>query len=200
MTGQKTHDTCGRWGGFKSDWSPLFISKTTVSLWQHSAETTSNLVGSSVFSPRIKSWRSKEEPPEGAQIVTQLMYSGRPRHTSTNPRTPLCSSDRMHDRNEALLWTASHTQTVLFATQKREATQNHRKSQIEFESKVSAELSAQKSEISQKKYLSTGRRRPCRDPCGVSGKMVSCKKKLIRGYGRLTRVFSLAALKMSRST
>lgn len=97
--------------------------------------------------------------------------------TPPHPRTPLCRSDRMHDRNEALLWTASHTQTLLFVTQKREATQNQRKSQIEFESKVSAELSEQKSEISQKISINLGRRRPCRDPCGVSGKMVSCKKK-----------------------
>lgn len=67
---------------------PSLHLQTTVSLWQHSAETTSDLVGSAVFSPRIKSSRSKEEPPEGAEMVTQLMYSGTPRHTNTNPRTP----------------------------------------------------------------------------------------------------------------
>lgn len=110
------------------------------------------------------------------------MYSGTPRHTNTNPRTP---AHPFVDLIECTIETRPFCELPLthrryfLGTQKREATQNQRKSQIEFESKVSAELSEQKSEISQKISINLGRRRPCRDPCGVSGKMVSCKKKKV---------------------
>lgn len=114
-------DTWHMWqvrGGSKSDWSPLHLQNDCFPLttfgWG-SVETFTELC------LLTKSLRSKEEPPEGAEIVTQLMYSGTSRDTWTqSPAPPL-----------ALIWTNARSkrgsfvnrvsQTVLFKTQKQEA-------------------------------------------------------------------------------
>lgn len=46
---------------------------------------------------------SKEEPPEGAAILTQLMSLGTDTHKPKPLRLPLRWSERRRDRNEALL-------------------------------------------------------------------------------------------------
>lgn len=100
---------------------PLFISKTTVSLWQHSAEATSKLVQSSVFSLCKKSLRSKEEPPEGAAIVTLLMYSGTSRHTRTQTPAHPPALIWMNVQSKWGSFVNRVSQTVLFKTQKQKA-------------------------------------------------------------------------------
>lgn len=69
---------------------PLFIFQTTVFLWQHSEKTTLKLVQSSVFSPCINSFRSKEGTREGVAIVTETMYADTHRNAQTQtPHTSL---------------------------------------------------------------------------------------------------------------
>lgn len=95
---------------------PLFISQTTVFLWQHSEETTLKLVQSSVFSPCINSFRSKEGTREGVAIVTETMYAGTHRSAQTqtpHPHTPLCRSDWIQNQNKTLFKTVSHRRNFL---------------------------------------------------------------------------------------
>lgn len=97
---------------------PLFISKTTVFLWQHSRETTFKLVQISVSSPCINSFRSKEGTRKGVRIVTQTMYASAHahRHTQTQtpyPRTPLCRSDWIQNQNKTVFKMVSLRQCFL---------------------------------------------------------------------------------------
>lgn len=87
---------------------PLFISKTTVFLWQHSWKTTLKLVQSSVSSPCINSFRSKEGTRKGVRNVTQTMYASAHAHRHAQkahtpyPHTPLCRSDWIQNQNKTV--------------------------------------------------------------------------------------------------
>lgn len=86
---------------------PLFISKKTVFPWQHSKETTFKLVQSSVSSPCINSFRSKEGTCKGVRIVTHNYLCKRTltqTRTNTNPipRAPLCRSDWIQNQNKSV--------------------------------------------------------------------------------------------------
>lgn len=90
---------------------PPFISKTTVSLWQQSAETTLKLVRSSVF-------LVKKSLEKVLRLWHNWCIKAHPdthEHKPPHPCTPLCRSDRMHDRNEALLW-ATLTDSTFYNT------------------------------------------------------------------------------------
>lgn len=181
-------------------------------------ETTLKLVQSSVSSPCINSFRSKAGTRGGAGIVTgekkikkiKTMYARSHRDTragkhNTPPPTPVPWRLPFVDLIEYRIKTRRFLKNGVSQTP---LSTSHRGRQHKKKGKAKLSLSPRsawsclnKSRRSppEKISISLGRRRPCADPCGVAGKMASCKK-FIRGYGRLTRVFSLAALKLSCST
>lgn len=135
---------------------PLFISKTTVFLWQHSGETTLKLVQSSVSSPCINSFRSKEGTREGVELVTETMYASAHRKAQTQtpyPRTPLCRSDWMQNQNKTFFLKNGVSQTVLSTSQRGRQHRKKGKAKLSL-SPRSVWSCLNKSRRSPKKYLS----------------------------------------------
>lgn len=130
---------------------PLFISKTTVFLWQHSEETTLKLVQGSVSSPCINSFRSKEGTREGVEIVTQA-------HTDTHKHKSHTSRhlfvDLIEYRIKTTFFKNGVWETVLSTSQRGRQHRKKGKAKLSL-SPRSVRSCLNKSRRSPKKYLST---------------------------------------------
>lgn len=128
---------------------PVFISKTTVFLRQHSEETTLKLVQGSVFSPCINSFWSKGGTREGVEIVTRAHTDTHKSHTSAH-----LFVDLIEYRIKTTFFKNGVWKTVLSTSQRGRQHRKKGKAKLSL-SPRSVQSCLNKSRRSPKKYLST---------------------------------------------
>lgn len=137
---------------------PLFISKTTVSLWQHSKETTFKLVQSSVSSPRINSFRVNKGHGKVFGLWHKLCVQAR-MHTHTHTHKPHTPTHPFVDLIEYRIKTRRFfkngvSPTVRSTSQRGRQREKKGKAKLSL-SPRSVRSCLNKSRRSPKKYLST---------------------------------------------